>query len=413
MCGYRKGYSAQHALLAMLEKWRKSVDKGGYAGGVLMDLSKAFDTLNHDLLIAKLYTYGFDKNALRLIKSYLTNRWQRTKINNSYSSWLELLVGVPQGSVLGPLLFNLFINDLFYIIKTDICNYADDNTPFSCDMSLDTLMAKLESSTKSALDWFHNNGMKLNAKKCQLLVSGHKFENMVCKIENSQLIETHTVTLLGIDIDSELTFNTHMKKLCKKASQKLNALSRLCAFLPFQRRKILMNAFFDSQFSYCPLVWMFHSRDINTRINNLHFRALRMVYQDEKSSFEELLKRNYSVTIHHRNLQFLAIEMYKVMKGIGPVFMKEIFTINSNAFTTHPSSSTRSNSLFYNKSNPKKVSSGLETLRHLGPRIWNIIPLEVRESESLSLFKGKIKKWTPVNCPCRLCKAFIPMLGFL
>ena len=157
--------------------------------------------------------------------------------------------------------------------------------------------------------------MKLNAKKCQLLVSGHKFENMVCKIENSQLIETHMATLLGIDIDSELTFNTHMKKLCKKASQKLNALSRLCAFLPFQRRKILMNAFFDSQFSYCPLVWMFHSREINTRINNLHFRALRMVYQDENSSFEELLKRNYSVTIHHRNLQFLAIEMYKVMKG--------------------------------------------------------------------------------------------------
>ena len=93
--------------------------------------------------------------------------------------------------------------------------------------------------------------------------------------------------------------------------------------------------------------------------------------------------------------------------------MKEIFPINSNAFTTHPSSSTRSNSLFYNKSNPKKVSSGLETLRHLGPRIWNIIPLEIRESESLSLFKGKIKKWTPVNCPCRLCKTFIPMLGFL
>ena len=164
---------------------------------------------------------------------------------------MELLVGVPQGSVLGPLLFNLFINDLFYIIKTDICNYADNNTPFSCDMSLDTLMAKLESATKSALDWFHNNGMKLNAKKCQLLVSGHKFENMVCKIENSQLIETHMATLLGIDIDSELTFNTHMKKLCKKASQKLNALSRLCAFLPFQRRNILMNALFDSQVSYC------------------------------------------------------------------------------------------------------------------------------------------------------------------
>ena len=132
-----------------------------------------------------MHAYGFDKDALRLIKSYLANRWQRTKINNSYSSWFELLIGVPQGSVLGPLLLNLFINDLFYIIKTDICNYADDNTPYSCDISLDILMANLESATKSALDWFHNNDMPLNARKCQVLVGGQKYENMICKIEKS------------------------------------------------------------------------------------------------------------------------------------------------------------------------------------------------------------------------------------
>ena len=113
----------------MLEKWRISLDNGGYGGGVLTDLSKAFDTLDHDLLIAKLYAYGFDKRSLRLIKSYLSDRWQRTKINNSYSSWSALLVGVPDGSVLGPFLFNLFINDLFSVIKTNICNYADDTTP--------------------------------------------------------------------------------------------------------------------------------------------------------------------------------------------------------------------------------------------------------------------------------------------
>ena len=101
----------------MLEKWRVSLDKGGYGGAVLMDISKAFDTISHDLLIAKLHAYGFDNDALNLIKSYLSNRWQKTKINLSFSSWSEFIAGVSQGSVLGPLFFNILMNDLFSLFK--------------------------------------------------------------------------------------------------------------------------------------------------------------------------------------------------------------------------------------------------------------------------------------------------------
>ena len=329
------------------------------------------------------------------------------KINYSYSSWFALLVGMPQGSILGPLIFNLYINDLFFIIKTDICNFADDTTPYTIDMSLENLMAKLESAAQSALDWFHSNGMKLNSSKCHLLVCGNKFDCMLCEIGGLQIIETHLVQLLGVNIETELTFKNHMRIVCRKASQKLNALFRLCSITLFQKRRMLMQAFFISHLSYCPLVWTFHKRNINTRINNLHFRALRMVYREETSTFEELLERDGSVTIHQRNLQFLAIEMFKVEKGLAPIFMNEIFPKNKNKGSENVSSNTRANAIFYNSSHPKTVNYRLDTLRCLGPKIWQLVPREIREITSLDLFIQKIKKWIPQNSPCRLSYLYL------
>ena len=114
----------------MLENWKSSIDRGKVFGALLTGLCNAFDCLNHDLLIAKLNAYGFSLPALRLIHDYLLNRKQRTRIRNSYSTWMEIVFGVPQGSILGLLLFSFFLADLFFIINsTDIANYADDNMP--------------------------------------------------------------------------------------------------------------------------------------------------------------------------------------------------------------------------------------------------------------------------------------------
>ena len=109
-----------------------------------MDLSKAFDTINHELLIAKLHAYGFSKQALKIVLSYMSDRWQRTKINKSFSSWSVLLQGVPQGSVLGPILSNIYLNDLFYFLSCNVCNFADDTTPYFCNKNLEFVLLKLE-----------------------------------------------------------------------------------------------------------------------------------------------------------------------------------------------------------------------------------------------------------------------------
>ena len=122
-CGFRKGYGTQHCLLAMLEKWKSAVDRGKSSGALLTDLSNPFDCLSHELLLAKLHAYGFSIEALRLIHSYLTNRKQATKVNLSYSPWEEILFGLPRGSILGPLLFNIFLCDLFFIMnETDFAS---------------------------------------------------------------------------------------------------------------------------------------------------------------------------------------------------------------------------------------------------------------------------------------------------
>ena len=137
LCGFREGYNTQQALIRFLEKCKSVLDNRGFSGAILMDLSKAFDGLNHELLIAKLSAYGFSRSALKLIHSYLNERQQRVKVNGSFSTSKMTSLDVPLDSVFGALLFNIFINAFFYLVKvTEICNYADDTTIFACGSDL-------------------------------------------------------------------------------------------------------------------------------------------------------------------------------------------------------------------------------------------------------------------------------------
>ena len=150
----------------MLETWKKAIDEKKYAGAILTDLSNAFDCF-HNLLSAKLNAYGFDKSSLTFIGSYLKERKQRKKVGNSYSTWNELKYGVPQGSILGPLLFNIFLNDIFYFIENSkIANYADDNTAYATNDTLEGLLKTLEGETCILFKWLKDNEMKSNEDKC-------------------------------------------------------------------------------------------------------------------------------------------------------------------------------------------------------------------------------------------------------
>ena len=187
-----------------------------------MDLSKACDP--HDHFVAKFKAYGIDKNGLNLIHNYQTNRKQRTKVSFSYSDWYDIVRGVPQGSILGPLFFNLFINDLFlFIERTNICNFADDNTIYSCNINLQTILIDLKFDMQNILKWFKVNSMKPNPKKFQFMVLGRSTrQSIILNINNIKIRESSSVTLLGLTIDNRLTFKDHINILCRRANLKLH-----------------------------------------------------------------------------------------------------------------------------------------------------------------------------------------------
>ena len=172
LCGFRKAHSSQHALFKLLQAWQEELDKSGFVGTILMDLSKAYDSLTHDLLVAKFEAYGTNKNRLNSIHNYLRNRKQRTKIS-SYSDWYDIVRGVSECLILGPLFFNLFINDLFlFIERINICDFADDNTISSCNITLQTILKDLKYDMQNISKWFKINSVKPNPEKFPFMVLG-------------------------------------------------------------------------------------------------------------------------------------------------------------------------------------------------------------------------------------------------
>ena len=286
----------------------------------------------------------------------------------------------------------------------DIANYADDNSPFGVAQTIPKVINNLEADAKNLLSWIRYNGLKANPDKFHLLLSEID-ESLSVNVNGFDISNSSSQKLIGILLDNKVSFKNHVTGLCATASQKLHALSRISNYMDLLQRKIIVYAFILSQFGYCPLVWMLHSRQLNNRINKIHERALRIIYRDSTMSFEALLAKDKSFTIHERNIQTLAIELYKVAYGISPKIMRLVFPTKPNV--NYPWEN------IFQTFNVRTVSWGTESLSHLGPKIWNIIPLELKKIQSYRKFKKSIRLWKPDKYPCRMCKTFIQGVGFV
>ena len=184
------------------------------------------------------------------------------------------------------------------------------------------MQRKLESESLILFKWFSDNGIQTKSGKSHVMLTTDNKPKINVK---DSLTSNEIVKLLGEIVDNKLSFEPHFSLVCKKISQKIHALARVSKFISKKKLRFIVKAFILSQFSYCPLVWMCHSRTLNNKINKLHEMALRLVYDDKQSTCEELLNINKSITIQNRNLQVLATELYKVHYGLAPELMNDIF----------------------------------------------------------------------------------------
>ena len=230
LSAYRKGYSCQHVILRLTEYWRRALYNGNAVGIVAMDLSRAFDKMPHALLIAKLNAYGLSEHACNLIISYLRNRKHRM---GKHSDWVTTNRGVPQGSVLGPLLFNMFINDLFYMNMTcEIANYADDYHLYYENKCHDVLKIVLGKDVNTATVWFDNNYMCANPDKFQsIILDRDGKQSLSISVQDDTIFSDPSIKVLGIVLDNKLKFDEHVSQMCPKASRQINALKRISKYL--------------------------------------------------------------------------------------------------------------------------------------------------------------------------------------
>lgn len=389
LSGFRQGHGCSDVLTRMNEDWRKALDNNLNVGIIAIDLSKAFDCMSHCLLLAKLNAYGFSLNSCKLMQSYLVNRKQRVKIGDTFSDWVTNIKGVPQGSILGPLLFNIFINDLLYLeVNSKIYNYADDNTLSFTHTDIKEIHIKLKADCLKVMNWFQINNMKANADKFQVMFLYKKDSEIIPSLEigDCSIQASSSIKILGIEIDDKLNYDIQANDTCNQASKQVNALKRMKHYVDKECKTLIYNSYISSNFNYCPIVWMFSSKANLDKMDKTNKRAMRFLTNDHESNYEDLCKQEKQLNVYRKCIKAVAIQMFKIKNGLSPDYVNELFTRREVNYEMRDSNN-------FNIPRYKTVKYGKRSLIYYAPKLWTNLPIHVKDAISLRTFKSAVTKW--------------------
>ena len=399
LSAYRRSYSCNNVLLRFVEECKMLLDEGHYVATILMDLSKAFDCLPHALMIAKLNCYDVGLDSCEFIKSYLCNREQCVKVNNQCSTWKIMNRGVPQGSLMGPLLFNIFFNDFLIDLesKCKVFNYADDNSIMCYDKNVVNLQVKLENAAEISLTWFESNFMKANPTKFDMIIfhGRNKPNELQVHLGNSCLTSTQEVKLLGVTIDNNLSFTSHVAMITRKAAKQVNAMARISRYLSIETKLCIFDTFVRSNFNYCTIVYHFCGVCNDKKLEKVYERAIRIVHNDFMSPYKELLCKSKRKMLYDIRFDNLLVQIFKIINGNAPPVETTLYSkkiVKQSLRDTFLLSVPRYSTIKY----------GLNSLRVHGAIQWNKSPKSVKSCENVNIMKNRLVG-IENECRCGSC----------
>ena len=387
MTAYRKQHSCETSLIRLVEDWKLAIDRKEFVGILATDMSKAFDSLSPPLLLNKLKAYGFSENALDLLRSYFHERKNRVRMGSTTTEWKETRRGCPQGSTLGPLLWNIYQNDLTYVVKkSDLNMYADDHQLYTTRKSIPEAELTLNKEGENISKWYEENQLKGNFDKYQALIVGPSNRNKQLNVEiQGKNVETLTeLVLLGVTIDEHVNFRIHIGNICKKASKQVGVLTRLRNLIPTQAKLQIFRSAILPHLTYCHTVWHFCRASDSRKLERVQERALRAVYCNRTAPYEKLLKTAGQPTLQNRRLQDIAILMYKVKNNLIPKYIQDLFCKNNSSYNLRNADFIipRFNTVLYGK----------HSLKYLGPKLWSKLDAKVRSLPNLRSFRKCIRQ---------------------